>query len=173
MLVASSTNDDPVAIGHPLVAAPFDPEAFRGFPVVRASVEYEGAGLFAVMGWVQVIRHFDEHGGEVDLAVDRFPLGAEDSPLYTYGYLPTFFDAPANPDDPDGVWRADTWLVVVPDIVRTRRIAAVTGFGWGYRLRSGRPELLPLTRLSRSEWLALLPRLRVEHPRWAFLEDAP
>ncbi len=172
VLVTLSTNDDPVALGHPLVAPRFDARAFRGFPIVRASVEYEGIGLSAVMGWLQVIRHIDPNGTETDLAVDRFPLGPDDSPLYTYGYLPTFFDAPANPDHPDGEWRAETWLVVVPDVVRTRRIAAVVGFDWGYRLKSGHPVLLPLTALPRSDWSGLLPRLRAEHPRWEFLEDA-
>jgi hypothetical protein len=99
-------NTDPVRLGHALVAIGFDEERFRGFPVVRASITYSGEGLRAAMGWIQVVRHIAaDRLGEV--AVDRFPLGPEDSPLYTYGYLPTFFDAPANPDHPDGVWQAD------------------------------------------------------------------
>ncbi len=173
MRISLSTNDDPVGIGHPLVARNFDATTFTGFPVLHASIDYEGAGLFAAMGWIQVIRHIDPSGSETDVAVDRFPLGPDDSPLYTYGYLPVFFDAPANPDHPDGIWQADTWLIALPDIVRTRRIAAAVGFRWGYRLTAGRPELLKLQSLDRSEWIALLPRLRAEHPRWEFLEEEP
>ncbi len=165
-----SSNDDPVSLGHPLVATDFDSEKFTGFPVLKGTIEYAGAGLNAAMGWLQVIEHFDTKGDPVDVAVDRFPLGPDDSPLYTYGYLPTFFDAPANPDHPDGTWRADTWLVAIPDIVRTRRLAALVGCRWGYQLRQGRPELLALEALTPSDWHVLLPLLRREHPRWEFLE---
>jgi hypothetical protein len=152
-----------------------DPRAqhrFRGFPVVRASITYSGEGLRGAMGWIQVVRHIAaDRVGEV--AVDRFPLGPEDSPLYTYGYLPTFFDAPANPDHPDGVWQADTWLIAIPDVIRSRRVAPITGFRWGYNLESGRPSLLPLTGLALTDWRDLLPALRDEHRRWAFLESTP
>ena len=37
---------------------------------------------------------------------------------------------------------ADTWLVAVPDIIRTRCLEPLAGFRWGYRLRAHRPELL-------------------------------
>ncbi len=168
--VALSTNDDPVALGHPLVAANFDADAFKGFPVVLASVDYGGTGLLAWMGWVQVIRHLDAAGTEVAFEVDRFPLGPDDSPLYAYGYVPTFFDAPANPEHQDGVWQADTWLVAVPDVIRSRRLAPLAGFRWGYRLRGRRPALLPLESVGKNEWRGLLPRLREQAPRWEFLE---
>ncbi len=82
------------------------------------------------MGWVQVItRSFDN-----DVSVDALPFLADAGPLYAYGYLPTFFDAPANPDHPDGEWRADTFLVIAPDVMRTR--VARTG----RRLRLGVPH---------------------------------
>ena len=126
VLVELSPNSDPVGLGHPLVAKDFDAHRFTGFPVLHASIDYAGSGLLAAMGWLQIIRHFDARG-ETGFAVDRFPLGPEDSPLYAYGYLPTFFDAPANPDHPDGIWQADTWLVAIPDLVRSRRLGAVTG----------------------------------------------
>jgi len=163
-------NTDPVRMGQPLVAIGFDEERFRGFPVVRASITYSGEGIRAAMGWIQVIRHI---GADrvAEVAVDRFPLGPDDSPLYAYGYLPTFFDAPANPDHPDGVWQADTWLIAIPDVIRSRRVSPVTGFRWGYRLESGRPSLRPLTRLALPDWRDLLPALRDEHRRWEFLES--
>ena len=123
--VTVQANRDPRASGHELVAANFDAITFQGFPIAMASIEYDAAALRAIMGWVQVIRHLDTHGKVTDLAVDRFPLGPEDSPLYGYGYLPVFFDAPANPDHPDGVWQADTWLVAIPDVIRTRRLAGI------------------------------------------------
>lgn len=166
--ITLATNDDPVALGHALVAPNFDPETFKGFPVVLASIEYGRGGLLALMGWLQVIRHFDAVGAETAFAIDRFPLGPEDSPLYTYGYLPAFFDAPANPDHPDSTWQADTWLVAIPDVIRTRSLVVLAGFRWGYVLRAARPTLLPLTELARSDWQFVLPRLRAEHPRWRF-----
>jgi hypothetical protein len=169
--VELSVNDDPVRLGHPLVAQNFDAHRFIGFPVLKATIEYAGVGLNAAMGWVQVIGHYDANGNAGDVVVDRFPLGPEDSPLYTYGYMPTFFDAPANPDHADGTWRADTWLVAIPDIIRTRRLGPLAGFRWGYRLRAKRPELLELEALTSAEWRALLPQLRREHPRWEFMES--
>jgi hypothetical protein len=166
--VELAVNDEPVRLGHPLVATNFDASQFTGFPVLTASIEYSGRGLNGIMGWIQVIQQFDTAGILVDIAVDRFPLGPDDSPLYTYGYLPTFFDAPANPDHPDGTWRAETWLVAIPDIVRTRHVMPLAGFRWGYRLHASRPESLTPETLTIADWRALLAPLREEHPRWEF-----
>src|SRR5438094_412304 len=44
-----SANDDPVRLGHQLVARDFDESRFTGFPVVHATIEYAGSGLNASM----------------------------------------------------------------------------------------------------------------------------
>lgn len=96
-------------------------------------------------------------------------LATADSPLAGFGYLPTFFDAPANPDHPDGEWVAETFLVALPDIARTRRLAAVTGFRWGYRLAAGIPAPLPAAPIGPQRWEARRPMLTSAYPSWTFL----
>lgn len=157
-------NDDPWASGHQLLVPGLNAEAFRGFPICTASLRYHGQAIAGIMGWIQVAtREFD---GE--MSVDRAPNLDQTDPFYTYGYLPTFFDAPANPDHPDGIWRADTFLVVVPDVNRSRIVEPIAGFSWGYRLQSGRPTLLDVTALSASGWAGHSAVLEKSHPAWTF-----
>ena len=93
------------------------------------------------------------------------------SPLAAFGYLPVMFDAPANPDHPDGEWIAETFLVIVPDIGRTRRLVALTGFRWGYRLASGRPTPLPVSPIGPERWQANRPMLKEAYQDWSFLDS--
>lgn len=161
---------DPAALGFDLVATGFDKVRFAGFPVIRAEVSLGGAGYRAVVGWLQVISRSVAAGGELAVEVDLPPvLATADSPLACFGYLPTFFDAPANPDHPDGDWIAETFLVAMPDIARTRRVAAVTGFRWGYRLAAGRPAPLPVAPVGARRWEAHRPMLTRTYPNWTFL----
>lgn len=161
-------NRDPEEIGHALVAIGYDVERFRGFPIVTGTIAYGGIGARAWMGWLQVIERHDDDGTVV-ASVDAPPL-TEDSPLYTFGYLPTFSDFPANPDHPDGNWIADAFLIAIPDVVRTRRLAPVTAFRWGYRLLGSRaverfaPAEIPLT-----VWEGHRSLLETAFPTWAFL----
>jgi hypothetical protein len=157
-------NDDPWASGHQLVVPDLNAEAFRGFPICSASLRYHGHGLNAVMGWIQIISR--EYDGAV--AVDLAPNLDHTDPFYTYGYLPTFFDAPANPDHPDGTWQADTFLVVVPDVIRSRTVTPLAGFSWGYRLRGGHPSLLDVTPTPTTPWPTHRPLLTTTHPTWTF-----
>jgi hypothetical protein len=162
-------NDDPEELGHPLVAIGYDVSAFRGFPVVEATISYDGYGPRAWMGWLQVIERHDDDGGVV-ADVDVADLFGGASPLYTFGYLPTFSDFPANPDHPDGDWVAHAFLVAVPDVVRTRRLAPVVGFRWGYRLVSHRPvELFEPTRLAPDSWRGHRALLESDFTDWTFL----
>lgn len=156
-------NDDPWATGHQLVVPDLDAEALRGFPVCTATLRYHGHGINAIMGWVQVVtRSFDG-----DVSVDVLPY-FDSTPLYTYGHLPTFFDAPANPDHPDGTWRADTFLVIAPDVIRTRHLLPVAAFTWGYRLVSGHPDPLDPTPLPHTTWSGHRPALEAAYPTWTF-----
>ncbi|WBQ03254.1 hypothetical protein [Kribbella sp. CA-293567] len=156
-------NDDPWASGHQLVAADLDAEAYRNFPICTATLRYHGQGLNAVMGWVQLVtRSFDG-----DVSVDVLPFAAEASPLYAYGFLPAFFDAPANPDHPDGVWRADTFLVVVPDVIRSRVLEPIAAFTWGYRLHGGYADPLDPARRP-ADWTDHRAVLSASYPDWIF-----
>ncbi len=161
---------DPAAAGFDLVAAGFDEVRFAGFPAIRAEVSLDGEAYRAVVGWLQVISRAVAASGDLSVQVDLPPLlAAADSPLAGFGYLPTFFDAPANPDHPDGDWIAETFLVAVPDIARTRRLAAVTGFRWGYRLAAARPTPLPVEPIKPERWDAHRLMLASAYPSWAFL----
>ncbi|MFF0270200.1 hypothetical protein [Kribbella sp. NPDC004536] len=120
-------------------------------------MEFGGEGINAVFGWIQVI----ENSGVV--SVDLLPNLDATDPFYVYGYLPTFFDAPANPDHADGVWRAETFLVVVPDVIRSRVVELVAGFSWGYELRDGLPELVEVAEVD--GWAGRRDVLASRHPR--------
>jgi hypothetical protein len=161
---------DPAALGFDLAASGFDEERFAGFPAIRAEVSLDGEGYRAVVGWLQVISRSIAASGELVVEVDLPPvLATADSPLASFGYLPTFFDAPANPDHPDGDWIAETFLVAVPDIARTRRLTAVTGFRWGYRLAAGRSTSLPAEPVGPPRWEAHQRMLASAYPSWTFL----
>lgn len=155
-------NDDPWASGHQLVVPDLDAEAFRGFPICTAGLRYHGQGIEAIMGWIQVITRGD------DVTIDLVPNLSPVDPFYTYGYLPTFFDAPANPDHPDGTWRASTFLVVVPDVIRSHVVEPLAAFSWGYNLHAGRPDLLDVTPLPARDWSGHQPLLQATHPTWTF-----
>ncbi|GAA1579590.1 MULTISPECIES: hypothetical protein [Kribbella] len=155
--------NDPAVSGHDLVVPDLDAEAFRGFPVCTATLAFDGAGINAVFGWIQVITNGS------DVSVDLLPNLDATDPFYAYGYLPAFFDAPANPDHADGVWQADTFLVEVPDVIRSRRVSPVAGFRWGYALRAGRPIVLDVAPLEVGEWAGHRDLLAARHPEWTFL----
>jgi hypothetical protein len=161
-------NLDPEDLGHPLVAIGYDRARFVGFPVIEARIQYDGRGPRAWMGWLQVIERVDDDG-TVAMDVDSAPLLGDESPLYTFGYAPTFSDFPANPSHPDGSWHAYAFLVVVPDVVRSKVLEPVIGFHWGYRLLSGRPvEIFRLTPLSLGKWNEMREFLAARHPHWSF-----
>ncbi len=166
-------NTDPEELGHSLVADEYDEDAFRGFPAVTAWVSYDGRGPRAWMGWLQVIEARDDDGG-VATRVDAVPVLGESSPLYTFGYCPTFSDFPANPHHPDGDWVADTFLVAVPDVVRSQVLFPVVGLRWGYRLQGGRPvELFAPSPLPVEGWRRHRSLLETDYPSWTFLESEP
>jgi hypothetical protein len=139
-----------------------DENVFRGFPVCTAALTYDGEGINAFFGWIHVITAVGE------VTVDLLPNLDQTDPFYTYGYLPTFFDAPANPGHPDGTWRADTFLVLVPDVVRSRVVVPVAGFSWGYDLSASRPTVLPATELQTDDWAEHRDLLEASHPVWVF-----
>jgi hypothetical protein len=148
-----------------------DLELAKGFPVCEARIAYEGPGYHALMGWIQFITHRDPAiGVEVEATVDLFPMLSDaDSPFVVFGYAPTFFDAPANPDHGTLDWIADTFLAVCPDVVRTQTVAALLGFRWGYALRKAQATPLPLQALNLDAWELQRPLLHTHYPHWRFL----
>jgi hypothetical protein len=170
ILVDLATNDDPVETGHNLVAAGYEEESFKGFPVVTAHVDYDGTGYRRLFGWIQLITHvFADTGREPYTEVDWHPTMMEGAvPLFPFGYLPMFFDAPANPGHPDMRWLAETFLAYSSG---ENEIVALVGFGWGYDLRAGRPTRLPLTPAGPDRWNAHLPHLSKVASTWNFRPD--
>ncbi|MFC7619698.1 hypothetical protein [Microlunatus sp. GCM10028923] len=155
IVIKVRANDDPYATGHDLVAKNFDHEAFQGFPVLTAEVEYPGEGPAGWFSWIQLIRHVRD-GATIDEEIDG-------QPLYVQGYHPTFADAPANPDHLDLDWRADAFLV---DIVG-RELSPIVGFSWGYRrFHDDRTELLPLEPVDAEAWPRLKRRLEQDYDGW-------
>ncbi|GAA1599102.1 hypothetical protein GCM10009789_61440 [Kribbella sancticallisti] len=161
-------NDDPWASGHQLVVPDLNAEAFRGFPICTATLRYHGQGLNAIMGWVQLVTSTDAATGSTAVVVDGFPFLADAGPLYAYGHLPTFFHAPADPGRPDGEWRADTFLVVVPDVINTRVLEPIAAFRWGYRLVGGYPDPLDPERRD-PDWSGFKAVLSTTFPDWTYL----
>lgn len=167
-------NTNPEELGHRFVAVAYDEDLFRGFPCITGTITYAGAGPRAWMGWVQLIERRDVDG-TVTTDVDLAPVFEQGSPLYAFGYLPTFSDFPANPDHPDGDWVAQTFLVAIPDVVRSMVLVPVTAFSWGYRLRDHRAvELFEPDRLELSVWDDRRAFLHNQHPDWTFeRSDSP
>lgn len=163
-------NTDPARTGFDALHLPFDLALTLGYPTLRATVEYAGTGYRAYMGWIQLITNRDPATGACEVSVDLPPIAhGTDIPFAEFGPAPTFFDAPANPDHVTEDWIAETFLAVCPDIARTRRVAALLGFRWGYTLRERKPALLPLERLHAIAWDGSLGQLRAQYPTWEFL----
>jgi hypothetical protein len=158
---------DPVGIGFDVVAPGEDWQQFVGYPVLDASVTADAPGYRGLCGWVQLITNVDDVHGEVEVQVDRYPF-VEDArdPLTCFGYLPRFFDAPANPGHPDGLWLAELFLVEVD--VRRLVVTARLALSWGYYLRGGRPFPLQVQPVGLHLWRIHANQLRRDYPGWTF-----
>ena len=170
--VRYGVNRDPAAWGYGALGLPYGIEVAEGFPVVEASVAYEGAGYLAYMGWIQVLRYrFGD--GEVRAEIDRPPAYADiDSPLCASGPCPSFFDAPSTTRT--GVWwRADAFLVVSPDAVMSKTLMPVYGFGWGYDVDGrGAVSVAPCRRLDLAAWAGARSLVTGCHPTWRLLDPS-
>jgi hypothetical protein len=156
LVISMRPNDDPYATGHHRVAKNFDAQAFTGFPILTAEVNFPGEGPAGWFGWIQLIRHV-RRGEVIDEEIDRNPLLAG-SPLYVEGYRPTFADAPANPDHRDLDWCADAFLVDIAG----QHVAPIVGFSWGYRrFLDDRTELIEPETADDQAWSRI--RNQIEH----------
>ncbi|HEV8340430.1 MAG TPA: hypothetical protein VGR25_12365 [bacterium] len=163
-------NDNPIrwGFGKSVLGEAYPPKMALGFPVVQASVAYEGEGYAAVMGWVQVVRYRLEDTNEQVTVFDVAPqITDTEVPYISFGVRPTLFDAPGI-TRPEVTWDADSFLVHTPDGVLSRVINSICGFKWGYLVREGKVEPLPLTLADESDWDRNLPDLRRRYPTWTF-----
>jgi hypothetical protein len=161
-------NNDPRATGHDEVAPNFDEEAFKGFPLVSAKVDYPGEGPRGWFAWIQWIAHV-RSGRVIAEELDTPPW--LDGPFYVIGYRPTFADAPSNPDHLDLDWVATTYLTITEpsaadDPAAPSVLIPLAGFVWGYRRSGGTStELLPPVVATDESW-ADLERLLAGDSRW-------
>jgi len=161
------TTQDAIATGFPLIASDLEPARAHGYPWIDAEVEYDGPGYRMIFGWLQVVERIDSSGTE-HLDVDVFPVFSDlDSPLAVFGALPRWYDAPANPHHPDGTWTAESLLVAIPDVTRSRILTPVAGLRWGYELTGGKPVPLPLE-AAPDAYQQRRPYLTQRYPRWTF-----
>jgi hypothetical protein len=169
--VSMRPNDAPGEAGHDLLDATLDPAVVAGFPIITAVLDYIGYGPRAWCGWLQVL-HVERAGKPTEHIVDAINVMGSDSPLYCFGYLPTFADAPASPGHSDMDWRADTFLVAIPGIIGASALQRVCGFRWGYDLRNGKPQRLRSpTVTGTAEWDYCRPTLTAAHPGWTLSPD--
>ena len=170
VVVEYGINDNPArwGFGESVLGEAHPPKSAFGFPVVQASVAYEGEGYGAFMGWVQVVR-YRLHDTNEHVTVFDVPPQITDTevPYLSFGIRPTFFDAPGILRQ-EVDWNADAFLVHTPDGLLSRVVGAITGFKWGYRVRSGSVETRPLTLAEESGWERNLRDLQGRYPTWAF-----
>lgn len=156
-------NDDPARLGKG--------EEARGFPVCSASIDFEGRGYRALMGWVQLVRSTDNGSRGVDFEMDpaRF---FEDSPapFCWWGFAPSLFDAPSRDTREQMDWMAHSFLAFVPrDQGDVKEATPLLGFSWGFRIDdSGRIALTGVEPLSASDWNAHSALLTATYPTWRF-----
>jgi hypothetical protein len=166
VLVRYGTNQDPERWGYPLLGLGSLAETSRGFHVVQEDVEHDAEGYGAVLAWIQIVRSDDLDSGAHTALVDHPPqLAGLDLPYAYFGTRPTFFDAPSTDASRNVDWHAQATLVASPDCVMTRRVRGLCAFGWGYRLREGRPDPLPVRELGDPAWREDRAFQTEQHPR--------
>ncbi|GAA1244822.1 hypothetical protein JOF42_003487 [Microbacterium phyllosphaerae] len=156
---ATSENISQTGLGTLLTNVPH--ERLVGYPIMTASVEYTGPGYNAVFAWVQFVEMIPADGSRSTAFLDNMPSLNQQIPFSSFGFLPTLFDAPANPNAPDLQWRADSYLVRF-SVHEPRVITPIAGFQWGYDLCEGKPAVVHATCLPRQDmlrWTNSLPGL--------------
>lgn len=105
--------------------------------------------------------------GGVDLGSGMDPHSLSPGPFYVFGYLPTFADAPANPDHHDLDRVAGAFLVTVEHL-RDTRLRPVVVFRSGYRRPAGnQSELIAPTPAGIQQWSALGTEIHRQYPDWS------
>lgn len=166
--VTYGVNGDPASWGCDLLGSAYDPEQFRGFPVVQATVELDTEGYAAMLGWIQIL----DWGapGDRQKIVDRPPqLASSGIPWAAWGVRPSFFDAPST-SDAEFTFRAYAFLAFSPDAAITAEAAPLCGFAWGFDVTNGEPQLAALDLNGLTHWPEACGVLRQHCPGWRFLD---
>lgn len=174
--ISIDSNNDPIRWGFDVLYSGNRPlEGIKGFPVCTAKVHYEGDGYAAVMGWIQFVTFQAEGEKDFTILLDRSPqLSESNSPYYSWGYLPTLFDAPAMlmPDHskkPRIHWTADSFLVASPDGVLSKVVVPLASFSWGYKtLADKKVQIFGAKNTELKDWKRLSEVLRKQFPDWTF-----
>lgn len=160
--VTVSENTEPLQVGSVSAAS--------GFPMCRATVEYEAAGYLAMLGWIQNVGEASPRGSALRFELDPFVLfEGIPTPYAIYGARPELFDAPYRSDRTLSLdWLAHSFLCVAPSSPFDREVEAVVGFSWGFTMDDGDVEIVEPKPLTRDDWAAQLDLLSASYPSWVF-----
>jgi hypothetical protein len=145
----------------------------EGFPVCRATVEFDLDGYDGMLGWVQTV------GTKTDTHSDRVfeidPLQVFEGlelPFAFYGLTPVLFDAPYRSDRSRYLdWVAHSFLCIAPTHPMAKEVEAVTGFSWGFTLKDGEVEVAAIRILQSSDWSRHLADMAESFPNWTFSDS--
>jgi len=167
--VSIGPNTDPAALGYSILSYGLPVDFAHGFPVCRATVSYPADGYAAVFGWTQMVRSTDAATSEFEM--DPIAIYSElETPFAWYGMRPELFDAPSRDSREDMTWECHSYLCISSDAVLSRRVEAVAGFSWGFKIADGDFTFISAAQLGPSAWDGQLGLLRASYPSWAFDE---
>lgn len=153
MNIEYGINKEPNTLGFSELDLPFNEEVAKDFPVCEASVSYSGKGYHSVFGWIQTIDMDIKDDNQQSSFVDVGALFKEaDMPFFSFGNLPTLFDAPCIKSVSNMSWTAKAFLVTVGNIMMTKDVYYVIGFEWGYEIINGTPQIKPIKELKMKDW---------------------
>ena len=165
--VSVTRNTDPDAIGYSLLTGGQPTDAARGFPVCRATVDYQAQGYAAVFGWTQMVRSTDSAPDQFEM--DPIALYQQiPTPYAFFGIKPELFDAPSRESRYDMTWQAHSFLCTSPDAVLTRHVQPIAGFTWGFTINHQDITLDWPAALGSEAWNSHLDLLRTSYPGWTF-----
>lgn len=145
----------------------------EGFPVCRATVEFDLDGYDGLVGWVQTVGTKTATDSDRVFAIDPLQVfeGLE-MPFAFYGLTPVLFDAPYRSDRSRYLdWLAHSFLCVAPTHPMAKEVEAVTGFSWGFTMAGGEVEVAPIHVLESCDWSRHLADMAGSFPNWKFSDS--
>lgn len=170
--VVFSPNRGAKSSGFTAIGERFTDDMIRGFPVIRAIVNYSGFGYEAMFGWIQIVTHRYPGGEESETSVDVAPQFQNyPVPYCFYGYKPTLYDAPCHNPGISMKWTAYSFLcpLTITDENGKKLVAPFLGLKWGYSLENGKVSSLHAPEVvGADKWNQLTIGIRDEFKDWAF-----
>ena len=171
--VKVSRNHGVLSSGFTAIDKRFTDSMVKGFPVMKAEVNFEGSGYEALFGWLQVISH-DYGRGEEEFSVDIADQFREFmNPFCYYGYKPAMYDAPRHAAPGLRKWKSYTFLcpLSLSNREEYRKITPLAGFTWGYTMFQGKPEsIMEPMPASRDDWNLVRRNVASYYPQWLFMD---